>query len=553
MMSSNTNTPESLEFLANWRSKLLTSILNGALIAGAFAIPPAIFSSAGLAFTTIYIMAYLLLLGARFLKLSHWLKSSILLTITFGLGLAGLLDTAIWGDSRTFMIAFIVFTSLLLSPRASWYALSLTLITYSITGWLILSRQYLLPTQEVNPGTLASWLSGATTVAVVSIAIMQALRLLQVEFFNTEQRSSQILESLRQEQANLENKIRTRTHELETRSQLFASAAQFAHQFSAYTSQKDLLDNAVDMIGQNFGYFHAGFYLLDDRAEFAYLHSASSISGKEMRKDGFRVAFGGLGTFVSAPGLRRPIINKNIHSKAQIRDAMHLPESRSQILIAIPIKGFIFGILDVQSKSADAFNESQIQALQIVADQLSLAIENALLTSEGRVISEQLETLSTKQSVELWRNRGGQKAPSYQYTPLGVQVLAEYIAENRQDPRTFTIPLNLRNQKFGTLHIKRKNTDSAWDEQDHDIIREIMHQTSLALENARLLEDAQRRVAQERQIGELTTHIGASFDVDSILRVTAQEIGKALGDAEISVTLNPEQIKPNNTNGMKKR
>ena len=553
MTLSNARTSESLEFLANWRSKLLTSVLNGAIIAGAFAIPPAIFSSAGLVFTIIYIMAYLLLLGARFLKLPHWLKSSILLTITFGLGLAGLLDTAIWGDSRTFMIAFIVFTSLLLSPRASWYALVITLITYSITGWLILSKQYLLPTQEVNPGTLASWLSGATTVAVVSIAIMQGLRLLQVEFFNTEQRSSQILESLRQEQASLEDKIRARTRELETRSQLFASAAQFAHQFSAYPNQKDLLDNAVDLIARNFEHFHVGFYLLDERAEFAYLHSASSNTGKEMQKDGFRVEFGRLGALLSSTGHRRPIINKNIHAETRARDAMHLPESRSQILLAIPVKGFIFGVLDVQSKSADAFSDSYVQALQIVADQLSLAIENAILTSEGKVISEQLETLSTKQSVELWKNRGGEKAPSYQYTPLGVQVLAEYSAENRQDPRTLTIPLNLRNQKFGTLHIKRKNTDSAWDEQDRDIIREIMRQTSLALESARLLEDAQRRVTHERQVGELTSHIGASFDVDTILRVTAQEIGKALGDAEISVTLNPEQVKPINANGARKR
>jgi len=549
--NSDSSAVQNIELLADWRSKLLNGILNGAIIAGAFAIVPGILGSASPLFTIIYLAAYLLLLVARFVKLSHTLKSAIFLVLTFGLGLAGLLDTAIWGDSRTFMIAFIVFTSLLLSPRISWYALAITLLTYLVTGWLILSKHYLLPTQEVNPGTLTSWLSGATTVAVVSVAIMQGLRLLQDEFLSAQQRSDQILEKLDLERENLEENVRVRTHELETKTFLLGSAAELAHEFSRYVNQKDLLDNAVDLISHNFDHYHAGIYLLDERAEFAYLYSASSEVGKQMQRSGFRIELLNIGLSPSSAE-HRPIIKKNIGSENQARDAMHLAESRSQILLAISIRGSVFGVLDVQSKFPDVFSEpAHTQALKITADQLSLAIENAILTSEARVINEQIETLSARQSLELWKDRGEQH-PSYQYTPLGVQALTEPLSANGTDPHSLTLPVNLRNQKLGTLRIKRKSTDAPWDQQDRDILREITHQMSLALENARLLEDAQRRVAQEQQIGELTARIGASFDVDTILRVTAQEIGRALGDAEVSVTLNPDQVRPANSNGTRK-
>ncbi len=531
-------TAENFESLTSWRTSLLKTILNGALIAGIFALPPAIIGSASSTFSALYIGAYLLLLGARFLSMPHALKSAILLSITFGIGLAGLLDTSIWGDSRTFMIAFIVFTSLLVSPSASWYALGLALLSYAIMGWLILNELYLLPTQEVTPGTLASWLSGATTVAVVSVAITQGLRLLQVQFFNNAQRADQFLASLREHQHGLEEQVQTRTTELTTKTKLLNSAAQFARKFSAHKDQADLLNAAVQLISSAFGHDHAGIYLLDEQAEFCYLQSASSASGRQLQSEGFRIELRKLGFLRTSAQNSRPIIHQSFSNKPQPAESAILPESNSRILIALFVKGSVFGILDVQSKLPNAFTLTHSEALQIIADQLSLLIENTILTSEAGVINEQLRALNLNQSRESWSQRGGDQTPAFQYTPLGVQLLAGYKLQDSANPRTLTLPVKLRGQKLGTLRIKRKESENPWDEQEQDIIREIVAQMGLALENARLLEDAQRRVAQEREITEITAHIGASFDVDTILRITAQEIGKVLGDSEVSVVLN---------------
>ena len=74
------------------------------------------------------------------------------------------------------------------------------------------------------------------------------------------------------------------------------------------------------------------------------------------------------------------------------------------------------------------------------------------------------------------------------------------------------------------------------------MVREVATQIALALENARLLEDAQNRAQRERSLGEISARISAEVDVESILRTTIQEIGKALGDSEISVQLNPQNM-----------
>ena len=57
----------------------------------------------------------------------------------------------------------------------------------------------------------------------------------------------------------------------------------------------------------------------------------------------------------------------------------------------------------------------------------------------------------------------------------------------------------------------------------------ISDRAALALENARLFENATRRAEQEETISRVTTQIGASTDFERIMQTTIQELGIALG------------------------
>jgi GAF domain-containing protein len=48
------------------------------------------------------------------------------------------------------------------------------------------------------------------------------------------------------------------------------------------------------------------------------------------------------------------------------------------------VRGEVIGALDVQSTSLNAFTEEDIQTIQMMADQVAIAIDNARLFSQQR-------------------------------------------------------------------------------------------------------------------------------------------------------------------------
>jgi hypothetical protein len=73
------------------------------------------------------------------------------------------------------------------------------------------------------------------------------------------------------------------------------------------------------------------------------------------------------------------------------------------------------------------------------------------------------------------------------------------------------------------------------------MVQAAAERTSLALESARLLKDAQKRAAKERIIGEISAKIGSSSNLESILQTAIQELGNTLPGMEIAVQFKENQ------------
>ena len=524
---------------ARWRNRFLQSLLVGACLFGLLAVPPAVMGSANLAFSIIYVAAYLVLIATTVVRLPYWVKAGILLVLVFGIGVSGLLDTGIWGDSRTFMIGFIVLATMLFSPRAGWVALALTLITYAVAGWFILTGNYGLPSSEATAGNLASWLSGGTTVALIAAMLLLGIRVLQDEFNKTQAQAVNMLNALRSERSHLEDRVAERTKDLEQKTVQLSTAARIAGQIAGIKDLGTLLSIVVKVITEQYGYYHAAIFLVDDANEFAYLQSASSASGQQMLERGYRLALAGDGLVETAATKKHLRLLPDIDVDAAKSANPDLPSTRSRVAFPLITRNRAIGILDIHSTQPGAFQQSEIEVLQIVADQLTLAIENARLFGEMETIVQQLEQAAVKQTYQSWSELSKRRSPIYQYTPLGIQRI-EAAPEPREDTGTLIVPIVLRGRNIGRIHLRRKGVASGWLEQEQVMVREVAAQVGSALENARLLDDAQKRATHEHSISDITARIGSAYDVDSIMRVTAQEIGKALGDSEVTVQIRGE-------------
>jgi GAF domain-containing protein/HAMP domain-containing protein len=349
------------------------------------------------------------------------------------------------------------------------------------------------------------------------------------------------VDRLRELVGNLEKRVDERTAELTRRTAQLQASTRVARQAADIKDTPTLLNDAVQLISDQFGFYHAGIFLLDEKNEYAVLRAASSEGGKRMLARNHRLQVGKKGIVGFVAAQKHPRIALDTGSDAVFFDNPDLPNTRSEATLPLIARGRVIGVLDIQSEKPQAFSSEDIETFQTLADQLALAIDNSRLLEETNLAVQQLEQSISQRGQGAWREVLQTQSHAYQYTPLGIQpTTMEYSPTTEEDK--LKIPITLHNQKIGEIKARRKEGSESWDPREEAMLVEIASQVALALENARLFNEAQQRVARERSIGEITARIGAAHDVDSILRVTAQEIGKAIGDSEIAVHIYEQDL-----------
>jgi transcriptional regulator with GAF, ATPase, and Fis domain len=114
-----------------------------------------------------------------------------------------------------------------------------------------------------------------------------------------------------------------------------------------------------------------------------------------------------------------------------------------------------------------------------------------------------------------------------------------HILENKQGTKV-AVPIKVRGQVIGTLNIGTNGSNKP-SEENIEIITAVADRLALAIENVRLLDEAQRRAAKERTISEGAARVSEAFDIESILQTTAEELERTLGGSEVIIQLESEE------------
>jgi GAF domain-containing protein len=99
-----------------------------------------------------------------------------------------------------------------------------------------------------------------------------------------------------------------------------------------------------------------------------------------------------------------------------------------------------------------------------------------------------------------------------------------------------TIPVKLRGEVVGVLNVK-SDEERRWTRDEMDIITAIIERTALSIENARLLAESRTAADKERAIGEISSKISASTQIETILRTAVRELGNQIGAAQVSIEI----------------
>jgi GAF domain-containing protein/HAMP domain-containing protein len=355
----------------------------------------------------------------------------------------------------------------------------------------------------------------------------------------------------------LEQRVAERTAALERRVIELEAAAEVARDAAAIRNVNELLDETVRLISDRFGFYHAGLFLLDDVGEYAVLQAASSEGGQRMLARRHRLRVGEVGIVGYVAGSGEPRVALDVGEDAVFFDNPDLPQTRSEMTLPLRVRDEVIGVLDVQSREPHAFTDEDVAVLQTMADQLALAIQNAhLMDNLGRTVRE-LEIAQGRYVEEAWRAvaQGAGQVPGYRYRHAGLEPVAERPLEavrawqegrpvittdadtgdGRESLAALAVPMKLRGQVVGALNLRFEGESLS--SETVETVEEIADRLALALENARLLEETQRRAARDRLVTEVSSRIRETLDLEAVLRTAASEMRQALNLDDVVIRL----------------
>ena len=344
---------------------------------------------------------------------------------------------------------------------------------------------------------------------------------------------------------SLEERVAARTALLERRAERLQAAADVGRAITSIRDLDELLSDAVHLVTQRFGYYHAGVFLLDQHREYAELRAASSTGGRRMvaHKHRLRVGQAGIVGYVAGTGTAR--IASDVGQDAVYFDNPDLPTTKSEMGLPLRAGQEVLGVLDVQSEEEGAFLPEDITILQVLADQLAVAVKNVQLFEENRAVLETTRRAYTEQSRDAWSELLREEGPTgILATSQGVIRLAAEGEEPTEsearsgapEPAVLSVPIAVRGQQIGIAHLRRP-VGGEWSPAERVLAQAMSDQLGGALEGARLYKESQARAARESLVAEISAKLSAESRVDNIMERTVRELRRAISDASITFRL----------------
>ncbi len=354
------------------------------------------------------------------------------------------------------------------------------------------------------------------------------------------------------------------------------TSAEIAQETSTTLDKDELLKHAIQLVQDRFNFYHSSIFILDHAGEYAVVQESTGEAGRKMKSEGHQLKVGSKSVIGYVTAHKQPLVVNDVNEDPTHKFNPLLPDTRAELGIPILLGDQVLGALDIQSTVPYAFSPDDVEVLQILANQLAVAIENANLFSEtqdhlaqhrlihhvttvaaaSKNIQDALSsavqglrvTLGDQVSILLLDKQTNtlrvSASSGYSEDISGTQIavgegVTGWAAENMEaviihdvskDNRyiqiqdsirsEIAIPLVYRGELLGILNVESELLN-AFDDHDQDILGTLAGSLSAIIVTARLSE-------RQQQLFEITNKIRQSVNMNTILETTAEELTKAL-------------------------
>jgi GAF domain-containing protein/CheY-like chemotaxis protein len=187
--------------------------------------------------------------------------------------------------------------------------------------------------------------------------------------------------------------------QVERRATLLEAAAAVGRDVTSILDLDALLGEVVYIICGTYGFYYAGVFLIDETGQWAVLRTGRGDAGAAMVAERHRLEVGGCSMIGAATGYRKALIALDVGEEPVHFKNPHLPNTRSEMALPLIVGQKLIGAVTVQSTEPAAFSNDDITSLQAMADQLAVAINNALLLKELEAAHEELVRTKTFEAI----------------------------------------------------------------------------------------------------------------------------------------------------------
>lgn len=495
-------------------------------------------------------------------------------------GFASLVYLLILGNGMhdSALIAFgvvLALSSFLLGTYSTFYLGILSILTIAIVTWADMTGRGAPPEIAKYTG-LDDFIIASLLIALLLIIQRQSQQqifglLKELEqSLETQQKATEELEAIKN---NLEDKVAERTASLEKSlqnleeirqqevrlTQMYRSVALIARRITQTASSEEttisLLDEIPLLISDAFGYYHVGIFLVDKAKQFAILSAANSAAGKQMLETKHMLPIDRESAVGTALISNQTYVLNNLKSGGSHSVNPLLPETQAEAVLPLFVGEDVIGALDLQSTEENVFDERTLEVLEILAEEIAVAVYTSRLLEENRRQISELEALSRQQVRDSWKNIPQQlRIFGYRYRGIHLYPLEQpmQVAEIPDSVKiveqpgsnlvTILVPLRLRNEPLALLEIKANKVVSE-NVIDLDMLQSLADRIALALENALLYEKTTRRAQREHIVASIANALRSTSEPETMLETTIRELKKALGAREVRI-IHPDESQP---------
>ena len=355
----------------------------------------------------------------------------------------------------------------------------------------------------------------------------------------------------------------------------------------------EILSRTVESINSRLQLDTFGFLLVDEDEGVVRLHP--TFLGVPDETADFSTPLGeGITGWVAQTG--QPLLAPDVSQEPRYRDAV--PGIRSEICVPLKIGDKVIGVIDAESTQLNAFSQDDVRLFSTLASQLGVVLDNARLFEETnrrlaktRLLQEVMQAAASTLDFDEVLTRvintlhksldipylnfafpdedeaamivhpsmlGFAISPQdFPHLPFDGSIIGRVyqtgepllISDVEQVPYYFevaktrselAVPVRVGDQVIAVLNVESPKP-GAFGEDDLRLLSAVAAQLGMVLDNTRLFEETNRRLAEARLIQEVALAAASTLDFDLVLERAVKALNRALGVYRLGFLLPDEQ------------